>query len=294
MEPGAAPLYIRSIEDLIDFFSRRLFTMPAILCPRCHKLVGNDAASCPHCGQPKPGLWGFTAAMRKVGLRLDFSHLIVLVCVGLYLLALLSDPAAMFQSRGMLGILAPSFEASLRFGMTGGGLVYTHGHWWTLITAIYLHGGLLHIFFNMMWVRQLGPLVAELFGPFRLFTIFTVAGIAGFLLSATMGHNATLGASGSIFGLLAAAIVYGRRSGSSLFTRQFLQWSGILFVFGLVFPGIDNWAHLGGFAGGYGMASIFVGFTAREGLGAYLGAGICGLATAIAFVLQLAYALGTF
>ncbi len=231
--------------------------------------------------------------MRKVGLRLDFPHLIVVVCVALYLLALLSDPSAIFQSRGMLGILAPSFESSLMFGMTGGGLVYQYDHWWTLITAIYLHGGLLHIFFNMMWVRQLGPLVEELFGPFRLFTIFTVAGVAGFWLSATMGLNATLGASGSIFGLLAAAIVYGRRSGSSLFTRQFLQWAGILFVFGLVFPGIDNWAHLGGFAGGYGMASIFVRFTGREGLGAYLGAGVCGLATAIAFVLQLAYVLGT-
>ena len=231
--------------------------------------------------------------MRKIGLRLDFPHLIVVVCVGLYILALLSDPAAILQSRGMLGILAPSFEASLMFGMTGGGVVYQYGHWWTLITAIYLHGGLLHIFFNMMWVRQLGPLVEELFGPFRLFTIFTVAGITGFWLSATMGPNATLGASGSIFGLLATAIVYGRRSGSSLFTRQFLQWAGILFVFGLVFPGIDNWAHLGGFVGGYGMASIFVRFTGREGLGAYLGAGICGLATALAFSLQLVYPLGT-
>ena len=266
--------------------------MPAILCPRCHKLVSSDAASCPHCGQPKPGLWGFTSAIRKIGLRLDFPHLIVVVCAVVYILSLLSDPAAIFQTRGMLGILAPSFEASLMFGMTGGGLVYQYGHWWTLITAIYLHGGLLHIFFNMMWVRQLGPLVEELFGPFRLFTIFTVAGVTGFLFSTTMGHSATLGASGSIFGLLAAAIVYGRRAGSSLFTRQFLQWAAILFVFGFVFPGIDNWAHLGGFVGGYGMASLFVRFPSREGLGTYLGAATCLLLTVVAFVLQLFYVLG--
>ena len=267
--------------------------MPAILCPRCHKLVSNDAASCPHCGQPKPGLWGFTSAMRKVGIRLDFPHLIVVVCVAVYVLALASDMSAIFQSRGILGILSPSYRASLMFGMTGEGLVYHYGHLWTLITAIYLHGGLLHIFFNMMWVRQLGPLVEDLFGPFRLFTIFTVAGIVGFVMSTAMGHVATLGASGSIFGLLAAAIVYGHRSGSSLFTRQFLQWAVILFIFGFIFPGIDNWAHLGGFIGGYGASTLFARFPGREGIGSYLGGGICLLMTVVSFALQLIFVLGS-
>ena len=261
--------------------------MPAILCPRCHKLVSSDAAACPHCGQPRPGLWGFTSKVRKLGLRLDFPRLIVLVCGALYLLSLLVDPGAVFQFRGMAGFLAPSTEASFRFGMTGRIPVVGYGHWWTLVTAIYLHGGILHIFFNMMWVRQLGPLVEELFGPFRLFVIFTVAGVVGFIFSVLSGSGFTLGASGSIFGLLAAAIVYGRRVGSSLFTRQFLQWAVILFIFGLVFPGVDNWAHLGGFAGGYAMAFVFSRSTGREGLGAYFGAGLCLLLTLAAFVLQL-------
>ena len=228
--------------------------MAAILCPRCHKLVSADAETCPHCGQRKPGLWGATAAMRRLGLQLNFPHLITVFCGVLYLLALALDPSAIFQTQGLMQILSPSIQASFKLGVTGTVPIFSYELWWTPITAIYLHGGLLHIFFNMMWVRQLGPVVEDLFGPFRLFAIFTVAGITGFIASTLAGHELTLGASGSIFGLLAAAIAYGRRAGAQLFTRQFLQWAGLLFVMGFVMPGVDNWAHGGGFIGGYAAA----------------------------------------
>ena len=259
--------------------------MAAILCPRCHKIVNADAETCPHCGQRKPGLWGATAVIRKLGLQLNFPHLITVFCGTLYLLALLLDPSAIFQTQGLMQILAPSLEASIKLGVTGTRPV-TYGWWWTLITAIYLHGGLLHIFFNMMWVRQLGPVVEDLFGPFRLFAIFTIAGITGFIASTFAGHAFTLGASGSIFGLLAAAIAYGRRAGSQLFTRQFLQWAVLLFIMGFIMPGVDNWAHGGGFVGGYAAAYVFSRSSEREGLGAYLIGGLCLLATVGAFVLQ--------
>ena len=259
--------------------------MAAILCPRCHKIVSSDAETCPHCGQRKPGLWGATATIRKLGLQLNFPHLITVFCGVLYLLALALDPSAIFQTQGLMQILSPSLEASIKLGVTGTRPV-TYGWWWTLITAIYLHGGLLHIFFNMMWVRQLGPVVEELFGPFRLFAIFTIAGITGFIASTLAGHAFTLGASGSIFGLLAAAIAYGRRAGSQLFTRQFLQWAVLLFIMGFVMPGVDNWAHGGGFVGGYAAAYVFSRSSEREGLGAYLAGGLCLLATVGAFVLQ--------
>ncbi len=260
--------------------------MVAILCPRCHKIVSAEAETCPHCGQRKPGLWGATATMRKLGLQLNFPHLITVFCGVLYLLALALDPSAIFQTQGLMQILAPSIQASFKLGVTGTVPIFAYKFWWTPITAIYLHGGLLHIFFNMMWVRQLGPVVEELFGPFRLFAIFTVAGITGFIASTLAGHELTLGASGSIFGLLAAAIAYGRRVGSQLFTRQFLQWAALLFVMGFVMPGVDNWAHGGGFVGGYAVAYVFSRHSEREGLGAYLIGGLCILGTVGAFVLQ--------
>ena len=260
--------------------------MAAILCPRCHKIVSAEAETCPHCGQRKPGLWGATATMRKLGLQLNFPHLITVFCGVLYLLALALDPSAIFQTQGLMQILAPSIQASFKLGVTGTVPIFAYKFWWTPITAIYLHGGLLHIFFNMMWVRQLGPVVEELFGPFRLFAIFTIAGITGFIASTLAGHELTLGASGSIFGLLAAAIAYGRRAGSQLFTRQFLQWAVLLFVMGFIMPGVDNWAHGGGFVGGYAAAYVFSRSSEREGLGAYLAGGLCLLATVGAFVLQ--------
>lgn len=264
--------------------------MPAILCPRCGKLISSSAPECPFCGRQRPGMWGATQGLRRLGLHLDFPSLILWTCIVLYVVSLLIDPSSLFQVRGMMSLLAPSGQASLMMGMTGAPMLRA-GHWWTLITAVYLHGNLLHIFFNMMWVRQVAPLVEEIYGPFRLFVIFTVAGAAGFLLSAVMGHSFTLGASGAIFGLLAAAIAYGRRAGALLFTRQFLQWAVVLFVFGLVFPGVDNWAHAGGFAGGYATAFLFGMRRGSEGWGAYLAAAVCGLATLGAFALQAAVAL---
>ena len=68
--------------------------MPAILCPNCHKIVSPDADACIHCGQRKPGLWGATATMRKLGVELDFPHLITIACGALYLLMLALDPSA--------------------------------------------------------------------------------------------------------------------------------------------------------------------------------------------------------
>lgn len=267
--------------------------MPAILCPSCHKLISSEEPRCPHCGQVRPGMFGLTTWMRKLGLQLDFPHLITVVCVGMYVLALALDPSAIFEFRGM-NFLAPSNDASFKVGMTGAYPVFAFGRWWTVITAIYLHGGLLHIGFNVMWIRQLAPVVEDLYSPMRLFVIFTVAGVTGFIASAVMGSGFTLGASGSIFGLLAAAIVYGRRVGSNMFTRQFMQWAVILFIFGLVFPGVDNWAHGGGFVGGYATAWLF----AREGverdnLVSYGLAGVCLLLTVFAFLRQaLATILG--
>lgn len=280
--------------------------MPAILCPSCRKLISSDEKRCIHCGQLRPGMWGLTSLLRQAGLgQVDFPHLITVACAALYVLAIALDPGeAMSMRGGFMNILSPSGEASYTLGMTGMVPVLAEGRWWTVFTAIYLHGSLLHIFFNVMWVRQLGPLVEDLFGPFRLFVIYTVAGVFGFVLSALMnavggifslmgfslfgGAGYTLGASGAIFGLLAAAIVYGRRMGSSMFTRQYWQWAIMLFVFGLIFPGVDNWAHLGGFVGGYLTAFVFSRrFVPPEGMAVYVTAGICLVLTVLAFVLQL-------
>ena len=231
-------------------------TQGSLVCSHCGKLVGINEPTCPFCDAWRPGLYGWAPVLQRlVGHNLDLFSLIVASCVTLYAIALLLQPEAITQLRGMLSILSPGGRALYQLGMTGG-LAWQLGWWWTLFTAIYLHGSLLHIVFNVMWIRNLGPAVTEVFGTARAFVLFNLGGAFGFLVSNVMTNTPTIGASGSIFGLLGALIVYGRRRGSSMMSQQLWQWAIVLFVFGFLMPGINNWAHAGGFAGGWGCAYL--------------------------------------
>ena len=226
-------------------------TQGSLVCAHCGNLVGINEPTCPFCGAWRPGLYGWAPVLQRlVGRQLDLFSLIVATCVTLYAIALLLEPDAIMQPRGMLSFLSPGTRALYQLGMTGG-VAWQLGWWWTLFTAIYLHGGVLHILFNVMWIRNLGPTVSDVFGPGRAFVLFNVAGAFGFLISNMMSGTPTIGASGSIFGLLGALIVYGRRRGSSMMSQQLWQWAIVLFVFGFLMPGINNWAHGGGFAAGW-------------------------------------------
>lgn len=236
----------------------------SILCPNCGKLISSSATECIHCGTKNPNLWGFSKILRKIfGGQVSLIPIISTVCIALFILCLLLEPRAIFQSRGSLlfGFLSPDFNILIKLGMTGS-VAWSKGHWWTLITAIYLHGGLLHILFNVLWIRQLGPVVEELFGISRSFLIFTLSGILGYIFSNYAGISYTIGASGSIFGLLGALVYYGRKRGGTFgmaIYKQTGQWALVLFIIGFVMPGVNNFAHAGGFIGGY-LSSTFLGF----------------------------------
>jgi rhomboid protease GluP len=232
-------------------------TQGSIVCPACGRLIAVGEPRCPFCGAWRPGLFGWAPGLRRLfGERVDLISLIVATCVVLYGVALLLDPSALANPRGLLGFLAPGSRALYQLGMTGG-MAWQLGWWWTLFTAIYLHGSVLHIIFNVLWIRDLGPVVTEIYGPIRAFLIFVAGGAIGFLLSNLVVGVPTIGASGSVFGLLAALIVYGRRRGSRMLSSQVWQWAVVLFIMGFVLPSVNNWAHGGGFAGGW-VASTFL------------------------------------
>jgi rhomboid protease GluP len=124
---------------------------------------------------------------------------------------------------------------------------------WRLITAIFLHGSLLHIGFNMWVLMDLGPTLEELYGSARLFFIFIATGAFGYVLSSAFG-KLSLGASGSLLGMVGVllALTIGRQSiGMRMLRSQLINWLVYIAVFGLLMPGIDNYAHLGGFACGF-------------------------------------------
>jgi rhomboid protease GluP len=231
-------------------------TQGSMICPRCERLISISEERCPFCGAWRPGMFGYAPALKRVfGQRLDLVKIITLSCIVLYVVALALQPDAIFQMRSLFAFLSPGTRALYQLGMTGG-IAWREGWWWTLLTAIYLHGGLLHIFFNLMWVRNLGPAAADAFGSARMFVIFTFAGALGFLVSNIASGAPSIGASGSIFGLLAALIVYGRRHGSSMMTAQLWQWAIVVFAMGFFMSGVNNWAHGGGFAGGWIAAEL--------------------------------------
>ena len=199
-------------------------------------------------------MWGFAGPLRAIFRSWNFTNVVTIACVVLYVATLVFDPSAALRPRGVFDVFSPSNRALWAFGAAGA-IPWQAGHWWTTLTAIYLHGSLLHIVFNVLWIRQLGPPVEEIYGPARLVVIFTVSGVAGFVLSNAVGVAFTVGASGSIFGLLGAIIAYGRRRGGAfgrLVLQQYGQWALVLFIFGLL-PGtsVNNWAHGGGFVGGF-------------------------------------------
>jgi rhomboid protease GluP len=175
--------------------------------------------------------------------------------------------------------------------MSGAFPVFGNGWWWTLLTASWLHGSLLHILFNMMWVRDLGSAMVDFVGVSRTIIIYTISGVCGFLLSSLFGNFNSVGASASIFGLLGAMVHYGRSGAGSSFVKDTaLRYALILFVMGLILPGVDNFAHGGGFVGGYA-SSAFLKPSTRERGDHMIGAAVCVAATVIAFAWQLFTAL---
>ena len=245
-------------------------TTGSMICPECGKLIGVGEEKCPFCGAWRPGLYGWTPVVQRLfGQRLDLIAIIVMGCVGLFIASLVLQPEAILQMNGLFSILSPGQRALYQLGMTGG-VAWREGWWWTVLTAIYLHGGLLHIFFNVMWIRRMGPQVEEVYGPARAFVIFSVAGATGFVLSNVVSGSPSIGASGSIFGLLAALIVYGRKRGGSMMTMQLWQWAAVMFAMGFFMGGVNNWAHAGGFAGGWVTAQAMRFSEKRESRGVQL------------------------
>jgi rhomboid protease GluP len=235
--------------------------------------------------------------LRQLGADFGFVPFVVGSSAILYALMLLASGPGMQVTAGGLSFLVPSGQAMRLFGASGFEPVYIEGAWWTLLSASWLHGSFLHILFNMMWVRDLGPTVVDLIGAPRTIIIYVVSGIIGFFLSSSMpwlrlpipifhGAIMTLGASASVFGLLGALVHYGRKSGSRLIHGQALNYAIVLFVMGLIMPGVDNTAHAGGFLGGYAMSAFFNPLTREKG--DHL---VAALACMAATLLAVAYSL---
>jgi rhomboid protease GluP len=184
-------------------------------------------------------------------------------------------PAARFTTVLILLINSGLYVATALYSMkaTGGGSLFDidgytlyyfgakqsqmifAGEWWRLVTAGFLHGGILHILMNSWVIFDLGATVEEFYGTARYLTIYVISTIAGFLLSAFWSPALSVGASAGLFGLIGAMIAFGMTNNTSIgaaMRSHYTQWA----IWGLVLnflPGfrIDIAAHVGGLAAGF-------------------------------------------
>jgi len=145
--------------------------------------------------------------------------------------------------------------------MRFGGISYleiSSGQYWRLLAAMFLHIGAAHLAVNGLSLLIMGGMVERTFGHIRFIAIYLISGLGGSAFSFWMIHPFAIGAgaSGAVFGCVGAlgAFFLIRRRELGQLGKQNLNailiLAGINFAFGFIMPGIDNWAHLGGFLAG--------------------------------------------
>jgi rhomboid protease GluP len=128
------------------------------------------------------------------------------------------------------------------------------GEFYRLITSVFLHANIFHLFLNMYALYIIGSQIESFFGSFKYLIIYLFSALAGSLLSmAFLGEAWSIGASGAIFGLFGSMLYFGYNYrvylGSTIKT-QIIPLIAINLLIGFTIPGIDQFAHLGGLIGG--------------------------------------------
>jgi len=226
------------------------------MCPQCRAFITTDDKICPYCNTavgPKPyvsrapsdALGGLIPHARFI------TVLIVLVNTGLYIATVL------YSMRSGGTALDLDGRTLVEFGAKYGPAIAA-GQWWRLITAGFLHGGVLHILMNMWVLFDIGGQVEESYGGARYLVIYSLSNVTGFLTSLYLLPALSVGASAAIFGLIGAMIAMGVRERSSYgaaVRKVYMRWA----IYGLVLsviPGTDWAAHVGGLAGGFVMGFL--------------------------------------
>jgi rhomboid protease GluP len=133
------------------------------------------------------------------------------------------------------------------------GTAVQHGEWWRILTAAFLHGGVMHIVFNMIALWQVGTFVEMIYGTPRMGLIYAISLVgSGLLVTYATPNDVTVGASGAIFGLFGALLVAGLRLGQP--GRALLKQSAGIIAINLVIsftiPNISKEGHIGGLVAG--------------------------------------------
>jgi rhomboid protease GluP len=227
------------------------------MCPACRALIDRKDRVCPLCGErvsevSQAGLGRALDSILPQQARYTTMLLSVnLFLFGLMLLATIRVRGGEFSGNLLFGGI--DLDTLIRFGAKTRDEILG-GEWWRFVTPVFLHGSLIHIGFNSWVLFDLGPAVEGLYGPQKFLVLYITTGAASFVASFLWNPNVpSVGASGAIFGLIGAMIAYGyrnRRGAGDAVRNMFVRWAVYMLMFGLIMPGIDNAAHIGGLVSG--------------------------------------------
>ncbi|MEM1181307.1 MAG: rhomboid family intramembrane serine protease, partial [Acidobacteriota bacterium] len=139
-------------------------TTGSVVCPNCGRLVGVLDEKCFNCGRAHPGLWGYAPAINRLSQNANFFDVVFYGCIAMYILSIALRPSALAEARGILSIGSPGGAEVFLLGSSGAAPIFGEGRWWTILSAAWLHGGILHIGFNLYWLRSLGSQVSTILG----------------------------------------------------------------------------------------------------------------------------------
>lgn len=229
------------------------------MCPNCRAFISASDRVCPYCEMNV----GPRAIERRVGTdalgglipSARFTTVVILLInFALYV------ACTLFSMRSGAEGLVTSIDGqtlSLFGAKDPRYMFYGGGEWWRLVTAGFLHGGILHILMNSWIIFDLGTTVEETFGTPRYLVIYFVATVGGFLLSTYMSFALSIGASAGLFGLIGAMIAAGfhaKSSAGAAIRAHYTQWAIWGVAIGFMGFRTDNWAHIGGLISGLGIA----------------------------------------
>ncbi|HEV2247586.1 MAG TPA: rhomboid family intramembrane serine protease [Terriglobia bacterium] len=238
------------------------------MCPECRALNPRGTRICPHCGanigsqraRGAPGAPG--RIMGVIPMPTSATSMLAAAIVLMFVVEWFMTQRAGGPGRG--GGLFGGIQgmAMLRLGAKYGPLVYA-GEWWRLVTAMFLHAGLLHIGMNLWCLFDLGPEVEGMYGMSKYIVLYLVTGVLGYVVSlfwSPMGIS--LGASGAIMGLVGILIGATFHHGQLGKEYRSMLWRWVIYIaiFGIFFP-VDNAAHFGGL-----IAGLVLGYLIPEGV----------------------------
>jgi rhomboid protease GluP len=233
------------------------------MCPNCRAFITISDRVCPYCGaQLGPRAIDLRASQFAASLlpRANLTSIIVLIINCAFFLAEIVLNSQLARAGLFEGGMNINTGIAILLGAKEGQLIYA-GQWWRLITAGFLHGGLVHLAMNSYALFILVSEVEQFYGTSRLIVAYVASTFTGFLFSFLRSPmTPSLGASAAAFGLIGImlAMTLRRRSDPlvQLVRAQYGQWLIFSLVLSLL-PGVDLAAHIGGAVGG-----VFVGFVA--------------------------------